>query len=120
MTTRWSGGSFIRGRRIRNRIVDQIEAQCILGRTDQRRGPNDPATNEGRNYMRTKFNLAMFLTGFAMTLHADSSQRGFTVSLRDCTELIGLGPVEFAKARSVVPIRYSLVPFNGSAGLVVR
>jgi len=70
--------------------------------------------------MRTKFNLAMFLTGFAMTLHADSSQRGFTVSLRDCTELIGLGPVEFAKARSVVPIRYSLVPFNGGAGLVVR
>jgi hypothetical protein len=70
--------------------------------------------------MRTKFNLAMFLTGFAMTLHADSSQRGFTVSLRDCTELIGLGPVDFAKARSLVPISYSLVPFNGSAGLVVR
>jgi hypothetical protein len=69
--------------------------------------------------MRTKFNLAMFLTGFAMTLHADSSQRGFTVSLRDCTELIGLGPVDFAKARSLVPISYSLVPFNGSAGLVV-
>jgi len=70
--------------------------------------------------MRTKFNLAMFLTGFAITLHADSSQQGFTVSLRDCTELIGFGPVEFAKARSLVPITYSLVPFNGSAGLVVR
>ena len=70
--------------------------------------------------MRTKFNFALFLAVFATALHADNSNRGFTATLRNCTELIGFGPVPFAPARSLVPGSYTLVPFNGSAGLVVR
>ena len=45
---------------------------------------------------------------------------GFTANLQNCTELIGLGPVSFAAARTLVPPSYALVPFNGAAGLVVR
>src|SRR5437762_1045371 len=70
--------------------------------------------------MRRKFHLAIFLAVFATALHADSSIHGFTATLKNCTELIGFGPVPFAPARSLVPGSYALVSFNGSAGLVVR
>jgi len=70
--------------------------------------------------MKTRFNYALFLTLFATTLQADSGNHGFTTTLSNCTELIGFGPVPFAAARSLVPGSYTLVPFNGSAGLVVR
>ncbi|HEY1340488.1 MAG TPA: hypothetical protein VGF59_23410 [Bryobacteraceae bacterium] len=59
---------------------------------------------------------ALFLAACA-ALRADSS---FTAALKNCTELIGFGPVDFAAARALVPASFTLVPFNGSAGLVVR
>ena len=55
----------------------------------------------------------------AAVAQADES-RGFSASLQNCTELIGFGPISFASARALVPADYTLVPFNGSAGLVVR
>jgi len=64
-----------------------------------------------------KIQLAIYLAVLATALHADN---GFTASLQNCTELIGFGPVPFAAARSLVPASYTLAPFNGSAGLVVR
>jgi len=70
--------------------------------------------------MRAKFNVAVFLAVFAATLYADAGNHGFTATLTDCTELIGFGPVPLEPARSLVPSGYSLVPFDGSAALVVR
>jgi hypothetical protein len=57
---------------------------------------------------------------FAAAAFADNGHHGFDAALTNCTELIGLGPVPFAAARALVPVSYVLVPFNGSAGLVVR
>ena len=70
--------------------------------------------------MRIQFNLAMLLAVLAASLSADNSNHGFTASLKNCTELIGFGPVSFAAARALVPANYALVPFDGNAGLVVR
>ena len=64
--------------------------------------------------------IAIFLAVLAASLHADNSNHGFTASLKNCTELIGFGPVPFAAARALVPASYILVPFDGSAGLVIR
>jgi hypothetical protein len=60
------------------------------------------------------------LSAIALAARADDDSRGFIASLQNCTELIGLGPVSFAGARTLVPLSYTLVPFNGSAGLVIR
>jgi hypothetical protein len=47
--------------------------------------------------------------------------RGFTAELRNCTELIGFGPVPLATAAALVPSGYALVSIvPGTAGLVVR
>jgi hypothetical protein len=62
----------------------------------------------------------MCLAALAIAASADDEGHGFAASLQNCTELIGLGPVSFASARALVPASYTLVPFNGSAGLVVR
>lgn len=43
-----------------------------------------------------------------------------TVSLAQCTEFVGIAPVEFAAARALVPARYTLQTDNGHARLVVR
>ena len=64
--------------------------------------------------------IAIYLAVLAASLHADNGNHGFTASLKNCTELIGFGPVPFAAARALVPASYALVPFDGSAGLVVR
>jgi hypothetical protein len=60
------------------------------------------------------------LTVVTVAARADDDSHGFTASLQNCTELIGLGPVSFASARALVPASYTLVPFNGAAGLVIR
>src|SRR5215831_20209186 len=60
------------------------------------------------------------LSLLAPAAFADNGHHGFDATLTNCTELIGLGPVPFAAARALVPASYALVPFNGSAGLVVR
>jgi len=57
---------------------------------------------------------------FGAAALADNGHHGFDATLKNCTELIGLGPVPFATARALVPASYVLVPFNGSAGLVIR
>src|ERR1051325_10334091 len=63
--------------------------------------------------------LVLALAALSAALHADASH-GFTATLKNCTELIGFGPVSFAAARALVPASYTVVPINGSAGLVVR
>jgi hypothetical protein len=69
--------------------------------------------------MRAEFNLAICIILLATAGRADSD-RGFTATLKNCTELIGFGPVSFAEARSRVPAAYIVVPIGGSAGVVVR
>jgi hypothetical protein len=71
------------------------------------------------NFPFQRLELAILLAGSAMALRADGGH-GFNASLRDCTELIGFGPVDFAQARSLAPAGYTLVSINGSAGLVIR
>src|SRR5439155_21017043 len=66
-----------------------------------------------------KWNVALLIAAVAATLHADGN-RGLTATLKNCTELIGFGPVSYAAARSLVPASYTLVSFGGAAGLVVR
>jgi len=67
---------------------------------------------------RLKF--AFWLCTLPVILHADGNH-GFTATLKNCTELIGFGPVSFATARALVPASYTLVPFGpNTAGLVVR
>lgn len=70
--------------------------------------------------MTTTSKLAISLVAMAAALHADNPNHGFSANLRNCTELIGFGPVPFALARTRVPDSYTLVSFNGSAGLVLR
>jgi hypothetical protein len=70
--------------------------------------------------MNRQFLRVLYLTALALAARADDDGPGFGASLQNCTELIGLGPVSFAAARALVPASYTLVPFNGSAGLVVR
>ena len=60
------------------------------------------------------------LAVLAPALYADNGHSGFTAALRNCTELIGFGPAPFTLARALVPNSFSLVAFNGSAGLVTR
>lgn len=62
----------------------------------------------------------LLLTVLTVGLQADNNNHGVTANLRGCTELIGFGPVAFAPAQSLVPHGYTLIPFNGAAGLVVR
>ena len=52
--------------------------------------------------MRAKFNFGLMLAVFATALHGEIDDRGFTARLRNCTELIGFGPVPLAPARSMV------------------
>jgi hypothetical protein len=70
--------------------------------------------------MTRSFLAALSLSLLATTAAADNGHHGFDATLKNCTELVGLGPVPFVAARALVPASYSLVPFNGSAGLVVR
>jgi len=63
--------------------------------------------------------LVLALAALSAALHADASH-GFTATLKNCTELIGFGPVSYAAARALVPASYTLVPFGPDAGLVVR
>jgi len=60
------------------------------------------------------------LSLLAPAAFADNGHHGFDATLTNCTELIGLGPVPFVTARALVPASYLLIPFNGSAGLVIR
>jgi hypothetical protein len=64
--------------------------------------------------------FSLTLSLFAAAASADNGHNGFDATLKNCTELIGLGPVPFATARALVPASYVLIPFNGSAGLVIR
>jgi hypothetical protein len=66
---------------------------------------------------RTK--LTFLIAVLAATLHADGNH-GFTATLKNCTELIGFGPVPYAAARALVPASYTLASFGPSAGVVVR
>jgi hypothetical protein len=57
----------------------------------------------------------------AAHVEADDQHRGFTVDLRNCSELIGFGPVSQAAVAPLVPSGYTVVTFGpGTAGIVVR
>jgi hypothetical protein len=79
-----------------------------------------------RNDWKTVFGGALkpailrALSLFAPAAFADNGHHGFDATLVNCTELIGLGPVPFVTARALVPASYLPIPFNGSAGLVIR
>ena len=69
--------------------------------------------------MRLPLVLTLTFAAVSATLHADNNH-GFTATLKNCTELIGFGPVAYAPARALVPSAYTVVPIGPSAGLVVR
>ena len=63
----------------------------------------------------------LLITVFALCAVAYGDSGGFTASLQDCTELIGLGPVPMSAVRPLAPANYFIIPFDtGVAGLVVR
>lgn len=70
--------------------------------------------------MKKQFGRILYFIVIGATARSDDGGKGFTASLRNCTELIGFGPIPFAAARALVPASYTVVPFNGNAGLVVR
>lgn len=66
-----------------------------------------------------RWNLPLLIVGLSLCLHADNND--FNATLKNCTELIGFGPVPYAAARAVVPASYTLPSFGPSAaGIVVR
>lgn len=51
---------------------------------------------------------------------ADDDVRGFSVDFAQCTEVVGVGPVDFARAAALVPSRFSTLAVGGTAAIVVR
>lgn len=46
--------------------------------------------------------------------------RGFTVDFSQCTEAVGVGPVDFARASALVPSAFTTLPVGSTAAIVVR
>ncbi len=65
--------------------------------------------------------IATLLSLFALNVHADDrDSKPFTVSFNNCTEFVGVAPVDEIKARALVPVDYQLVTDEAGAKLVVR
>jgi hypothetical protein len=49
-----------------------------------------------------------------------SNPPGFSVDFLQCTEAVGVGPVDFARASSLVPPVFTTLPVGSTAAIVVR
>src|SRR5215471_6945689 len=54
------------------------------------------------------------------TQPARAQARGFSVDFTQCTEFVGVGPVDFARASSLVQPVFTTLPVGSSAAIVVR
>ena len=78
----------------------------------------------------TTLSHALCLTSLLASLwapsiaRADESNRGFSVDFAQCTEAVGVGPVSLAKATSLVPAPFTVLPIvatpASTAAIVVR
>jgi hypothetical protein len=50
----------------------------------------------------------------------ESGPRGFSVDFFACTEFVGVGPVDFARASTLVPSSFTILTVGAAAALVVR
>lgn len=65
--------------------------------------------------------IPALLSVFALNVQADDrDSKPLTVSFNDCTEFVGVAPVDEIKARALVPVDYQLVTDEAGAKLVVR
>jgi hypothetical protein len=56
----------------------------------------------------------------SVALADESETRGFTVDFSECTEFAGVGPVDFARASSLVQSAFNTLPVGSTAAIVVR
>ena len=61
----------------------------------------------------------LFTIAFNLQAH-ERDQKDLKVRFENCTEFVGVAPVDEAKARTLVPAPYQLVTDNAGAKLVVR
>jgi len=59
-------------------------------------------------------------TGPASAQVEEPGTRGFSVDFSHCTEFVGVGPVDFARASSLVQPVFTTLPVGSSAAIVVR
>ena len=50
----------------------------------------------------------------------ESGPRGFSVDFFACTESVGVGPVDFARASTLVPSSFTILTVGAAAAIVVR
>jgi len=54
------------------------------------------------------------------TQPVNAQARGFSVDFTQCTEFVGVGPVDFARASSLVQPAFTTLPVGSTAAIVVR
>jgi len=54
------------------------------------------------------------------TQPVSAQARGFSVDFSECTEFVGVGPVDFARASSLVEPAFTTMPVGSNAAIVVR
>jgi len=67
--------------------------------------------------------VAFALAGMATppaSAQAGHGARGFSVDFSQCTEFVGVGPVDFARASSLVQPAFTTLPVGSTAAIVVR
>ena len=70
--------------------------------------------------MIRRLNFAVSLAVLTTALHADNNNHGFTATLKNCTELIGFGPVPFESAEAYLdasPAPFCLIVDVGLPGM---